>query len=79
MLHPYYGGFKILPKRWIVERTFAWLGKYRRLSKDYEYKCNTSKTMLFFAMLRNSLKMINKMKKLNFKTPSYSGIQMRIT
>jgi transposase len=29
-------GFKILPKRWIVERTFAWWNQYRRLSKDYE-------------------------------------------
>jgi putative transposase len=29
-------GFVILPKRWIVERTFGWFGKYRRLSKDYE-------------------------------------------
>jgi putative transposase len=30
-------GFKALPHRWIVERTFAWLGHYRRLSQDYEY------------------------------------------
>jgi putative transposase len=30
-------GFQLLPWRWIVERTFGWLGRYRRLSKDYEY------------------------------------------
>ena len=29
-------GFEVLPTRWVVERTFAWLGNYRRLSKDYE-------------------------------------------
>jgi len=35
-------GFQVQPKRWIVERTFAWLGKYRRLSKDYEFKISHS-------------------------------------
>ena len=30
-------GFEVLPKRWVVERTFSWFGRYRRLSKDYEY------------------------------------------
>jgi putative transposase len=43
--------FQVLPKRWIVERTFAWLGKYRRLSKDYEAKPETSETMIYLAMI----------------------------
>lgn len=43
-------GFRILPKRWIVERTFSWLNKYRRLSKDYEYYTDTSETMVYIAM-----------------------------
>jgi putative transposase len=44
-------GFHILPKRWIVERTFAWFHKYRRLSKDYEYLTDTSENMLYIAMI----------------------------
>lgn len=57
-------GFKILPKRWIVERSFAWLSRYRRLSKDYEYLCRVSETFLFTAMLRTMLKRIGKCEKL---------------
>ena len=34
-------GFKVQPKRWVVERTFAWLGRNRRLSKEYEFDTNT--------------------------------------
>jgi putative transposase len=35
-------GFVLLPKRWVVERSIAWLGRYRRLSKDYEYETTAS-------------------------------------
>lgn len=45
-------GFELLPHRWIVERTFAWLGRYRRLSKDYEAFTETSETMIRLAMIR---------------------------
>lgn len=44
-------GFEVLPKRWIVERTFAWLGRYRRLSKDYETKPESSVAMIQLAMI----------------------------
>lgn len=43
-------GFKVVPKRWIVERTFSWLYKYRRLRTDYEYHPDTSKAMVYIAM-----------------------------
>jgi putative transposase len=39
-------GFVGLPKRWIVERTFGWFGKYWRLSKDYEYRTDTSEAVI---------------------------------
>jgi putative transposase len=44
-------GFVVQPKRWIVERTFGWLNRYRRLSKDYEYLTATSETMIHVAMI----------------------------
>ncbi len=44
-------GFQVLPKRWIVERTFAWLGRYRRLSKDYEYLPESAEAMIYVAMI----------------------------
>jgi putative transposase len=48
--------FEVLPHRWIVERTFAWFGHYRRLSKDYEFHPTTGETMIYLAMSHLMLK-----------------------
>jgi len=50
--------FHILP--WLVERTFAWLGRYRKTAKDYEYLTTTSETILFAIMSKLMLKRIDK-------------------
>jgi putative transposase len=42
--------FEVLPHRWIVERTFGWFSRYRRLSKDYEFHPATSEAMVLLAM-----------------------------
>ncbi len=43
-------GFQALPRRWVIERTFAWLGKFRRLSKDYEALPRSEETWIYLAM-----------------------------
>ena len=45
-------GFVVLPRRWVVERTFGWLGRWRRLSKDYEHLPEVSEAMVTLAMIR---------------------------
>lgn len=45
-------GFRVLPRRWVVERTFAWLGKQRRLSKDYELLPSTGEAWIYLTMVR---------------------------
>ena len=45
-------GFVVLPKRWVVERTFSWFEGFRRLSKDYEVHPCTSETMIQLAMIQ---------------------------
>src|SRR5918912_2885985 len=49
-------GFRVLPRRWVVERTFAWLGLSRRLSKDYERLPETGEAMIYGAMSRIMLR-----------------------
>jgi putative transposase len=48
--------FEVLPRRWVVERTFAWLGQNRRLSKEYERLCETSEALIYAAMSRLMLR-----------------------
>jgi putative transposase len=48
-------GFVVLPKRWVVERTFAWCGRYRRLSKDYERCSKSSEAMVYLASIHRLL------------------------
>jgi putative transposase len=43
-------GFKVLPRRWVVERTFAWIGRCRRLAKDYDLLPETGETWMYLAM-----------------------------
>jgi transposase len=45
-------GFKVLPKRWIIERTFGWFSKSRRLRTDYEVRLDHSEAMLRICMIR---------------------------
>ena len=48
-------GFVVPPKRWIVERTFGWFGRYRRLAKEYEATCESSEDLIHAAMINRML------------------------
>jgi putative transposase len=45
-------GFEVLPRRWVVERTFSWLSQNRRMSKDYERLCASGEAFVYVAMTR---------------------------
>ena len=56
-------GFQVLPKRWIVERTFGWFNRYRRLSKDYEQDPRMSEGMVYLAAIRLMLRRLDRQKR----------------
>jgi putative transposase len=49
-------GFQVLPRRWVVERTFSWIDHNRRMSKDYERLTETSEAFIYVAMSRLMVK-----------------------
>ena len=51
-------GFTVLPRRWVVERTFGWLGRYRRLSRDFEHTVISSEAMVYVASIRRTLRLV---------------------
>jgi putative transposase len=51
-------GFQVLPRRWVIERTFGWLGRYRRLARDYEHTTASSEAMVYIASSRRMLRML---------------------
>jgi putative transposase len=72
-------GFVKLPRRWVVERTFAWLGRYRRNSRDYEWNPDSSESMIRISSIHRMLRLLNpdqSKKPVPFK---YRELQGRIT
>lgn len=52
-------GFQVLPRRWVVERTFSWLGRYRRLARDYEHQTLSSESMVYIASIHRMLRSLS--------------------
>ena len=53
-------GFQVLPKRWVIERTFAWITRNRRLARDYERLAHSSETFIYLAMIRLGLRRLSR-------------------
>lgn len=57
---PMPAGFEVVRRRWVVERTFAWIWRNRRMSRDYEYLPERSEALIYVKMLRLMLKRLTK-------------------
>jgi transposase len=57
---PYPAGFIVLPRRWVIERTIAWISRNRRMSRDYEFLAETTEALVYVAMIRLMLRRLAK-------------------
>jgi putative transposase len=71
-------GFVTLPRRWVVERTFAWIGRYRRNSRDYEWYTSTSESMIRISSIHRMLKKLNPDKNKNTIPFKYRELQGKV-
>ena len=53
-------GFTVLPRRWVIERTIAWILRNRRMSRDYEFLAQTTEALVYVAMIRLMLRRLAK-------------------
>jgi putative transposase len=67
--------FTVLRRRWVVERTFAWIGRYRRMSKDYEYLAESSEAMILLAMSRLMLRRLARRAPYGVPSPQRLGLK----
>jgi putative transposase len=67
--------FTVLPHRWVVERTIAWIGRYRRLSNDDEYLLESSETMIYLAMSRLRLRRLARQAPYGVPSPQRRGLR----
>jgi putative transposase len=72
-------GFVKLPRRWVVERTFAWIGRYRRNSRDYEYYTDTSESMIRISSIHRMLRKLNPDQSKRANPFKYRELQGKIT
>jgi putative transposase len=66
--------FTVLRHRWVVERTFAWIGRYRRMSRDYECLIESSEAMIYLTMIRLMLKRLARNQPYGMPSPQRLGL-----